>query len=128
VYSDTCHWRGTEKPTGTTASDFVTAVAAVETLNLLVLGDATVDGHPAKKVRIGVGDDFDLATCDNREARSYEGRRYRRRWSVEDLTVIDLENGDRVLVALGYPSGVKRHTYEALRYVVDSLRIAPITP
>jgi hypothetical protein len=127
VYTDPCHWKGTAQTTGTTAADFVAAVGAVHALDTLQLGSVTIDGRSAKQIRIGVANP-DFAACDDQEYRSYEGRIYQGAYIVDDLTVIDLEGGDRAVVLVSYRSGVRRYIWEAMQYMVNSLHIAAVTP
>ena len=126
VYTDPCHWEGTEATTGKTASDFVAAVAGLAALTPLRLDDVTIDGRSAKQIRIGVGE-VDFESCDEQQVRSYEGRGgYQTQWSVDDLTAIDFDNGDRAVVLVSYTSGPPKQIYGALQFMVDSLRIDPV--
>lgn len=127
VYTDPCHWQGSEQATGKTAADFIAAVAAVGPLNPLQLSDVTIDGRNAKRIRIGPGNAA-FEACDQQEIRGYEGRRYSGRWIVDDLTVIDFENGDRAVVIVSYKSGLKPYVFEAFQYMVNSLHIEAVSP
>jgi hypothetical protein len=127
VYADPCHWKGTESTTGKTAADFVAALAAVSEINPLLLSDVRMDGRDSKHIRIGV-QDVDFFACDELEYRSYENRRYRSAWQVDDLYAIDFENGDRSVVLVSYTSGSPPYIWEILQYVVHSVRIEAITP
>ena len=127
VYADPCHWWGTEATTGKTAADFVAALAAVDELSPLLLSDLKMDGRDSKHIRIGVAD-VDFFPCYDQEYRSFENRRYRSTWQVDDLYAIDLENGDRGVVLASYTSGSPPRIWEILQYVLGSVHIEAISP
>jgi len=125
VYADACHWTtSSQAPTGESAAQFVAALAADIQMHPLALPDTVVAGRPAKQIRIGTRDTL-FDACDDQSARSYEGRSYQSQWIVDDLTAIDLGNGDRGVVLVSYLAESPQYWYDQLTYIVNSVRIEP---
>lgn len=125
VYRDPCQWSGTEASTGDTAADFANAIAAVGALSPSTPADITIDGYQGKRIRISAQSDVDFADCDEGQYRSWANRYHQGPGQVDEMRILDLEDGDRIVVVLAYLPATPDDVVQQLEEMVGSLQIEP---
>lgn len=125
VYRDPCHWAGTESDTGDTAADFADAIAAVDQLSPSTPADITVAGYDGKLVRITAQSDVDFVDCDEGQYRSWASRYHQGPGQVDEMRILNLDDGDRTVVILSYMPATPEDVVQQLGEMVDSMQIEP---
>ena len=125
VYLDPCHWTGTERSTGTSPDDWITAIAEVKELRPSALTDVLVGGYRGKRIRITVADDVEASACVEGEYRAYEGRTHLVATQSDDLWIVGLPDGDRQVIVMTSFPGTPDDVLDQMEQMMASMTIEP---
>jgi hypothetical protein len=119
-------WGGGIVSTGQTAVDMAAVFASLEGFSTSAVTDVTVGRYSGKRLQLTVpGAEF---TDCSVEYNSFEGRYYQAPEQVDDIWILDLDEGDRALFYITYLPTTPVEWVEELGEMVESMAIEPVQP
>ena len=133
IFADACKWdEANLVNVGTTADEFVNAIANQKSHTASAVTDTTIDGYPAKEITLTVAPILDTATCTDGVLRFWPGPGPNfsggmccdLTGNIDTLYAVDVNGKRTVIIARHYP-GSSSQSLAELQSIVDSIQIEP---
>ena len=142
IFKDACNWNASSMTNvidaGTTAEQFVTALASQKNRTASAVTETTIAGFPAKQIVMTVAPTLDTATCTNGNLRYWPdppsgpglgpdfsgGMCCNPTGNIDTIYAVDVNGKRTVLIARHWPGSTSQNLAE-LQSIVDSIQIEP---